>query len=160
MQLNGSTGTFDINDVGELSGQTYMGNFKVKCILSPVDRLNIDKTYRELIGKDNPYMATQEVLDIAFALSQLKYRIIDFPAFWQGFPINGGHVDLNIVMSVLNQSVDAEEAFKKEHTERLKQIQQKLTEKIKKREIVPEVEEKEESEENEEEIPTLNLDEQ
>lgn len=142
-RFEGSHASFDVNEIGSRSKNTYMGTFKVKCILSPLDLVKIDRTYREMIGDINPHLASQNVENVVFALSQLKYRVVEFPDFWKNVEINGGHVDENVLIEIINLAIGAEDEYIKKEDQRIKELQERLTRSIKNKEIQkePEMEE-------------------
>lgn len=141
-RFEGSIASFDINEIGNRSKNTFMGTFKVKCVISPLDMVKIDRLYRELIGTVNPHMASQSIENIAFALSQMKYRAVEIPDFWKNNEIDGGHVDENVLIEVINLAIGAEDEYMKKEDERIKQVQERLTRAIRNKDIEkePEVE--------------------
>ena len=141
MKIEDNMGIFVISEFDEEENQTYIGEFKVKLILSPLDILASDRDYRELIGNTNPFMATNDATNIAFALSQLKYRIVSAPVFWEASTgYRAGHVPKRILYSVLDKSLELQERFKRSKKEEMEKIQSKLAEQITKGEIRKKVE--------------------
>lgn len=157
-RFNGSLAEFDFHGIGEESNTTYMGTFSVKCIISPIDHLKADRLYRELIGSTNPHLASKKAQNYAFALSQLKYRIAEAPDFFKNKEIDGGHLDSNILIELINLCVDAEEEFKTHQDDKVKSLQDMLASRIKNKQIVKE-EEAEDPIEESEEVPEIDLDE-
>jgi len=135
IRFDGSVAEFDYHGVGERTNTTYMGVFRVKTILSPMDMLKADRMYRELIGSVNPHMASKESQNFAFALSQLKIRIIESPDFYKNKELDGSHLDSNILIDIINKAIDAEDEYKKQIDDRLKKMQELLTKRIKNNEI-------------------------
>jgi hypothetical protein len=157
-RFNGSIAEFDFQGIGEKSNTSFMGTFKVKCVISPIDYLKADRLYRELIGPVNPHLASKDAQNYAFALSQLKFRMIESPDFFKNKEIDGGHLDQNILIDLINLAVDAEHEFKKIQNENVKKLQDMLANRIKNKEIVKE-EESEEPIEEDKEIPEIDLEE-
>lgn len=142
MEINESIATFGINVIGERSNNTYMGRFKVKCLLAPTEEISADKLYRDLLG-NNSHLAQERVRQLAFALSQLQYRIIESPEFWVNSNIGGGHItDENVILDVLDKAVEAQESYLAQKKQELKERQEKLTSRIKNKDLEkePEVE--------------------
>jgi hypothetical protein len=139
------TAIFEINDIGDDTNQTYLGTFRVKCVLSPLEFISSDKTRRELLGLHQEF-AIEHTKNLALALAQLQYRVMESPAFWKNKTIDGGHVDDNIILLVFERAIEAQTLFKNEKTKLLEEMQQKLSEKIKKKEITPEIETEQEPE--------------
>lgn len=134
------TASFSINLIGNINRQTYMGNFKVKCILSPLEFIKSDKLYRELLGNDSAN-AHSKARANAFALAQLQYRVIESPPFWENREIGGGHVeDDNVLSEVIELAIQAEEKYRNSKIEESKRLQEILSNKIKKKEIEKEPE--------------------
>ena len=137
IKLDGSMGIFTVNDIGSVSKETFMGTFEVKCVLNPLDQIKADKLYRELLGAINPHLASVDVQNLVFALSQLKYRVQKSPAGWRHSEIDGGHLDANIVLNVLNQSIKCQVMYNEQANKRIEELQQKLTEQVKSGELDP-----------------------
>lgn len=163
-RLEGSKAFFDYHGVGKKTGETYMGEFCVKTILSPLDHIKADRLYRELLGSVNPHLASQEAQNYAFALSQLKYRITGkLPEFFKNKELDGGHLDSHVLIEILNMAIDAESFYQEEQERKVKEMQEMLASRIKNKQIAPEKEETKEADElgefDEDEIPEINLDE-
>ena len=143
MEFTEQTATFSINLTGKHSKDTYMGTFKVKCLLSPLEEIAADKRYRDLLG-DNSHLAQEHIRQQAFALAQLEQRIIEMPPFWENDTLPGGHIkDTNIVLAILDHAVEAQEKYIQAKESELKERQKRLTKAIKKKKIEkePEIEE-------------------
>ena len=125
-------GSFDYCSVGNITKQSYIGTFKVKTILSPMEFIKADKLYRELLGQ-NLHYASNLAQNYAFALSQLKQRIVEFPPFWEDRELNGSHVkDDNIVMEIMELAAETEALYREDKDKKATEIQTALTDKIKK----------------------------
>jgi len=136
------TANITITIVGEITQETYMGTFKVKCMLSPLELIKSDRLYRELLGA-NSSMANITARNSAFALSQLENRIIECPPFWENREIGGGHiVDANILGEVIELAIEAESRYRTKKLEELKEKKKLLTKKIKKGKVKKEEDEK------------------
>ena len=154
MEFIEQTATFSINIVGKHSKDSYMGTFKVKCLLSPLEEIAADKRYRDLLGA-NSHLAQENVRQQAFALAQLEQRVIEMPAFWENDSLPGGHVkDQNVLLHVLDQAVEAQEKYIETKETELKARQDRLTKAIKKKKIErePEIEEIQNKAEDPEEV--------
>ncbi len=134
------TASFSINIIGNVSRETYMGNFKTKCVLSPLEFIKSDRMYRELLGND-PVNAHSTARNNAFALSQLQYRLIEVPPFWENREIGGGHIsDDNVLTEVIELAIQAEDKYRKLKEKEAKEIKELLTKKIKSNEVEKEPE--------------------
>ena len=143
MEFVEQTATFTINVIGRHSKASYMGTFKVKCLLSPLEEIAADKRYRDLLGS-NSHLAQERVRQQAFALAQLEQRVIDMPPFWENDTLPGGHIqDDNVLLHVLDQAVECQNSYIQGKEDELKQRQDRLTKAIKKKKIEkePEIEE-------------------
>lgn len=163
IRIEGSKAYFSYHGVGKKTNETYMGDFCVKTSLSPLDFIKADRLYRDLIGSVNPHLATQEAQNYAFALSQLKYRIIEMPEFFKNKELDGGHLDSNVLIEIVNIAIEAEDEFQKEQERKIKEMQEMLASRIKKKEIVPEEDQDDTKELNTaqdfEDIPEIDLEE-
>ena len=99
---------------GEMGG-TYSGTFAFRPFLNPIQQLQAGREFRELLGSLGNQASESEV-NLAFALSQLKQRIISAPPFWtstkQESGIEGNVGDLNVIAAVLDAAIRAENVFK------------------------------------------------
>ena len=149
MEIKDSEAVFDINVLGDRTNQSYMGTFRVKCLLSPLEEIEADKIYRELLGP-NSHLAQEHVRQQAFALAQLDQRLIEFPAFWENAVLGGGHIkDRNVVMEVLDKAIQAQEQYVKGKEKELEQKQKRLAQMIKSKKIkkIPENDEEDPADE-------------
>jgi hypothetical protein len=145
-RFEGSKATFDFSSMGLVTNESFSGEFAVKCAISPIDHLKSDRLYRELIGEVNPHLASQEAQNYAFALSQLKQRVIESPHFFKNKEIDGGHLDSNVLVEIVNIAIEAEAKYREQQNERMEKVQETLTKRIQDGQI------KKEEEVNEEEI--------
>lgn len=110
-------------------GETYMGTFTCKGSLSALDSIKVDKKYRELMG-DNLKQASEHVAQLAFMLSHLNFRLLEFPDWWKDDEMNGGHLSDDLVAEVFNYAVEAEIQYREKRKEQTdsykKQIEQGL----------------------------------
>ena len=99
---------------GDLGG-TYTGVFVFRTFLDPLRQIQAGKEYRALLG-DLAINAGDAESNLAFALTQLKHRIIKAPPFWestlQDSGIAGNVGDLNIIAAVLDAAIRSENLFK------------------------------------------------
>ena len=122
------TAEFQMHEDGDISNETYKGDFTVKCALTPYETILADRKYRELLG-DNMVMASQDAQNFAFALSQLEQRIVKYPPFWKNDIINGCHIkDDNILTYVLEQAFKAQKAYMDKKAIEADEIEKSLTE--------------------------------
>jgi hypothetical protein len=120
--IENNIATWSINSVGDIQG-TYIGTFKFKCYLDPMEQIRANRDYRDMIGP-NPLGTPEHESFLAYALTQLKYRIISSPPFWSSTQSVGGNLpDESIISEVLNASMDSEVKYrnqlKKRKTEAL-----------------------------------------
>ena len=130
IDLDKAIGTFRVDVEGRKSKESYKGVFQVRCLLNPMAFIAADKLYRELIG-GKPSEAHEHASALAFALSQLKHRIVKMPPFWENKEMPGGHIeDDNVIMEVLNRAIYCEERFVQMKKEEAARIEKELTEDI------------------------------
>ena len=108
--IEGNVSTWNVTTIGNVQG-TYTGQFRFKCFLTPTEKLAAGRDYRALIGP-NPVGVLENEENIAFSLSQLKYRILKAPPFWSsatgldGFA--GDLPDENVINVVLEAALASE----------------------------------------------------
>jgi hypothetical protein len=88
ISIEGNVATWNISAHGEILG-LYAGAFKFKCFLTPIEKLAAGRLYRELLGT-NATLALNHEDSLAFTLSQLKYRVVSGPPFWDSSLSNEG----------------------------------------------------------------------
>lgn len=108
--IEGNTATWEIKMDGDING-TYLGAFRFRCYLTPTQRLAASRDYRELLGP-SPTLALTNEDNLAFSLTQLKYRIISAPPFWTSSQsttnMSGDLPDENVIQAVLDAAISAE----------------------------------------------------
>ena len=73
---------FHLHVTGDVTGETWTGDFAFKSRLSMMDRLKLDNYFRFYIGESNPQFAAPRVLEIAEILAQLRVRLTKAPEWW------------------------------------------------------------------------------
>ena len=131
------TASFHVNIEAAASRATYKGMFKVKCILSPLQYIESDSLYRKLLGKDNPQFANEYVSNLCYALSQLKYRIIEAPEWFKGAEseLYGSSIDDNILLHILDLAVKAEDDYRQGTEEKYKEAKENVRKAIDEKEL-------------------------
>jgi hypothetical protein len=114
LRIDGDVSTWEMRMEGNVSG-TYVGVFKFKCYLTPLQAIAAGKEQRELLGS-NMALATDHESFLAYALTQLKQRIIQAPPFWASASpnkaIEGDLPDENIIEAVLDAAIRSELKYK------------------------------------------------
>jgi hypothetical protein len=111
--VEGNTATWDMRLEGDINGM-YAGAFRFKCYLSPLQQIAANREFREIMGP-NPTFASEHESFLAYALTQLKYRIISAPPFWASqnpATLSGDLADENIISAVLDAALGAEIKYK------------------------------------------------
>lgn len=108
--IENNIATWNIKAYGEHQG-TYAGQFRFKCFLTPTEKLAAGREYRALLGP-NIALALKHEDNIAFSLTQLKYRIVKSPPFWSSAVgidgYEGDIADEGIIDIVLQAAIDSE----------------------------------------------------
>ncbi len=110
MSFGADITSFSVNIIGDKTGKQWVGDFKVKTLLSHRDDFMRDMKRREFLGPINPQLADAYTLNAAEAFGELSVRIVEAPAFWKE---SGGGLDLidnNVVREIYNQAMAAEKA--------------------------------------------------
>ena len=133
IQLEGNTGVWEMSLVGDVQG-TYIGSFRFKGFLTPTQQIAANRDYRELLGS-NPTMVPEHESFLAYALTQLKYRIVSSPPFWsaaRSASLEGDVPDENVISAALDAALATEIKYrnqlkkkKLEAIERAKQAAEK-----------------------------------
>lgn len=116
IKIDGTVATWEINTTGSING-TYIGTFRFRCFLTPLQQIAAGREERELIGV-NMSLAPEHEKFLAFALTQLKYRVISSPPFWASANPNGnmsGDIpDEEVINMILSAAIDSEAKYKNE----------------------------------------------
>lgn len=120
--IEGNTATWSFRLDGDING-TYSGTFRFRCYLSPLQRIAADRERRELLG-NHPEYASEHESFLAYSLTQLKYRILTAPPFWNSQnpgSMGGDIADENIISAVIDAAVGAEIKYREQLKERKQQ---------------------------------------
>jgi hypothetical protein len=119
--------TWEINMTAPIGG-TYQGVFQFRTVLSPIQQIEADRDFRELLGA-NASFATTHVENLAYTLAQLRQRIIKAPPFWDDglSKFKGSHIrDEEILQAVYEAAVMAETKFRNQLKEKHKESIERL----------------------------------
>lgn len=116
ISISGNEATWRLSATGAING-TYIGEFKFRCFLTPIQKISANREMRDLLG-DQMTMAPEHEANLAFALTQLKYRVISAPPFWNSGSTPGDIPDSNVIMSVLDAAIAAEIKYLEQITKR------------------------------------------
>lgn len=113
--LEGSIATWKMPLTQGSLGGSYTGTFTFKTFLDPLTQLQAGRELRELIGSLGN-QASEVEWSLAYALTQLKHRVLTSPPFWtstqQSSGISGNVGDLNIIELVIAAAMLSEQMFK------------------------------------------------
>lgn len=101
---------FDIHVVGDETGETWTGRFKIKTVMSKLDECRQDNFYRFYIGENNPQFVSPQVLNIAQILSQLRVRTVESPKWWEESALGENLLDDNLLQAVYDGMTKAVKA--------------------------------------------------
>lgn len=113
--IENDTAKWFLNEQGDING-LYIGQFKFRCYLTPIQQINANREFREMLGNHQTMVPEHESF-MAYALTQLKYRIIEAPPFWtssiqtSGYP--GDIPDENVLSKILDAAISSEIKYKK-----------------------------------------------
>jgi hypothetical protein len=114
IKLDGTQAVWEMRTEGAIYG-TYAGTFRFRCFLTPLQTLAAGREYRTLLG-ENIAVAFQHESKLAWALAQLKYRVISAPPFWASQSTENGMAgdiaDEEVITEVINAAMDAEVKYR------------------------------------------------
>jgi hypothetical protein len=108
--------TFFLSVKGESTGLKYEGTFKVKCLLTNAEKVDIGLRI-DAYNRGSKTVATG-ISILNATIAELDVRIMESPSFWKDSDYGRQLMDTNVVYEVFKKANDAEEDFKK----RLKEI--------------------------------------
>ena len=119
--INGSTATYTFSHQSLTQG-TLIGSFTFKCFLLPSEKLAIGREKRQLLGEFEQ-LATEGERFLAYALSELKYRVNSSPSFWnQDDQFPGNISEQDIIFKVVDAALYAEALFTEQKSEERKKL--------------------------------------
>lgn len=116
LKIENGVATWEMRMDGTVAG-TYVGVFKFRCYLTPTQRIAAGTEQRALLGSN---MALADVHEsfLAYALTQLKQRIVSAPPFWTSAnptsSLPGDIPDEEIIEAVLDAAIRAELLYKQQ----------------------------------------------
>ncbi len=113
--------SWEINMTGPIGG-TYQGLFQFRTVLSPIQQIEADRDYRELLGTNASFVATH-IDNLSYTLAQLRQRVVKAPPFWDdgASRFKGSHIrDEEIIQAVYEASVLAETKYRAQIKEKHK----------------------------------------
>lgn len=129
--MEDTTKKIKVNKFDEFLGENLIGNFEVKKYLTPLDVIEADKMFRELLGGVNPILASDEAKESAFMISQLNVRLVKYPSWFKSEGnYHGSHLSPKVLQDILNQSVEVTIVYQKEQLEKYELLKGELQKKI------------------------------
>jgi hypothetical protein len=127
MIIENSQAVVEVSIKDELSFETYIGLFKFKGFLTPIDTIKADRIYRELIGSVSPGLASISAQNMAFSISQLSVRTVEAPHWFElKSELPGGRLAENVLTELLSLSIEAEEKYREQQKAKFIEIQKRL----------------------------------
>lgn len=131
--MDNLTAKFDINIVGEDSGNPYTGSFTVRTLLTRNQLAQADMNRRLILGPipegaaPMPRIATD-----AFIAGQLSVRIIEAPQWFDSAGIGGIDLfDTNVTEEIFRKALEAESQRKESLNKKADTAAEKLKKKAK-----------------------------
>jgi hypothetical protein len=106
------TAKFEVNIVGENSGNPYSGEFEVRTLITMRQQAAADESRRMILGF-NPDQADGGIKNLAFTAGQLSVRVKEGPEWWSSAGLGGIDLpDANVLIDLLNLCGEAEQERK------------------------------------------------
>lgn len=118
--MNNEPFSFEINEIGILTKEQWVGKFKAKVRLSFRDQLRKDQIKCELLGNSSKDLISSDALNQAIVFSDLAVRLVETPSWWKE---KGNGLDLedaNVVNKVYEKALEVE---KKQNEEAVKEAE-------------------------------------
>lgn len=106
-----TTSIFDVNTIGNESGNPYTGTFKVRTLLSRRQVAQADEFRRTIIGA-SPDGVVNAVNEDAWVSGQLFVRVLESPEWFRTSAYGIDLPDTNITRIILDKALEAEKARK------------------------------------------------
>ena len=82
-KLPDTIATVSLHSIGEVTKTNWVGQFKIKRILTHADRFQLERIYAQLLPSREREVS-EEVRLRAAAIAELSVRVIEGPAWWEG----------------------------------------------------------------------------
>lgn len=116
---------YELDLVGETTGELYKGTFEFKPLLSPRDKFRADRLRRDFLGQDHAD-APEGIQVGAYMVAQLAVRIVKAPDWWQA---RGGGLDCldeNLLVTLFEEAIRIESDTMKRLKESLPEARRDL----------------------------------
>lgn len=105
--------TISFNVLGEVSGQSWAGDFSVKPILSFAAIAAVDAERRRFMGNPSDETAVpEEIRSIAAMISQIKYRVAKGPSWLAESNYLADMVDGNVLVELFSKVIGVENEYR------------------------------------------------
>ena len=116
----------EISAIGETTGKSYSGTFKIKGILSRRDLFQADVGRRRILGP-NSTDALPALQGEAYMLGMLQVRVLEAPEWWS-LNANGELLeDANVIAELFESSIKASDEVLKEINKKATAALEKLS---------------------------------
>lgn len=122
-----NTAPFTIHETGDVSGETWTGEFMAKKWLSHRDHLRKDQVRRELLG-GQAGAPTERALTTAMILSELAVRLVKAPSWWADTGNGLDLLDDNVIGIVYDAACKVETDAVEAKKSKAEAVQTKLRE--------------------------------
>lgn len=100
---------FSVRVTGETSGEEFVGKFKARKVLNHAQQLEVDRIRRDLLGSSsNPDAASPRAANAAMIFAELAVRLVDAPNWWKESGNGTDLYDDNVVASVYQEAMKAQ----------------------------------------------------
>lgn len=99
---------FSVSVVGDVSGETYRGDFRAVKFLTHRQQLMLDQRRRDILG-NNPDSASPRAQNQASILANVFVRVSESPSWWKESSSGLDLIDDNVLIEVFNNVMRIEE---------------------------------------------------
>jgi hypothetical protein len=121
---------FKSTEPGNVTGEVYEGVFEVRKVLTPTQKSMADFERRAFLGNPGTNEDIDpEVAELAFAIGQLKVRIVKGPKWFTESNGLKSFLDQNVLIELTKQVLEIELKFKTDLKAKADKAKQSLTQK-------------------------------
>lgn len=125
MANDANEAVFSLHLTGDVTGETWDGEFAAKKRLSHRNHLTKDNYRRQLLGEAGG-MPTDRAIEAAVMVSELEVRLVKWPEWWttkgKGLDLEDDNVLAEVYAKALKVEKDAADAVKKRAEEKQKEL--------------------------------------
>ncbi len=127
-ELSNEQIVFKASEAGDATGEWFEGVFEVRKVLTPAQKSVADFERRAFLGNPtNGEDIDKEVAELAFAVGQLKVRVVKGPKWFNDSNSLKNFLDQNVLIELTRQVLEVELKFKQDLRDKAQKAKETLS---------------------------------